>query len=177
MESREIASLSIEPADIYLDEKRRLEGGEGEEGSQFIVALFEIPSSEMPEFYKREEEFNIVTVQAEDLGKRGKTNALACSRGSDEQFIEKWGRRHFEERYLANGISSIWNFKGKILPCRVYLRHCVLAVQKQGKSTLDDFLDNTYLFDRKTTIRKYLGENPEIMKEEPPSSLATRYNG
>jgi len=52
---------------------------------------------------------------------------------ADEQFIKRWGRSHFEERYVANGIDSIWNFTGKILPCRVYLRHCILAVSKQGQ--------------------------------------------
>mmetsp|Transcript_16111 Transcript_16111/g.25770 ORF Transcript_16111/g.25770 Transcript_16111/m.25770 type:complete len:195 (-) Transcript_16111:437-1021(-) len=110
MESREIASLSIEPAhtaahlDNSNDEKRRLEGEKKEGGFQFIVALFEIPSSEMPHFYEREEEFNVVTVQAEELGKRGevvrKTNALACSRGTGNS-----------KYYFILLLSCEWNYE------------------------------------------------------------------
>mmetsp|Transcript_16380 Transcript_16380/g.40382 ORF Transcript_16380/g.40382 Transcript_16380/m.40382 type:complete len:83 (+) Transcript_16380:706-954(+) len=59
----------------------------------------------------------------------------------------------------------------------VYLRHCVLAVQKQGNEVLDDFLDHTFLYDRKTTIRNHLESNDGIMKEKPPESLMSRYNG
>lgn len=41
-----------------------------------------------------------------------------------------------------------------ILPCRVYLRHCVLAAKACGEVAYASFLDQTYLADRKTTIRE-----------------------
>ena len=64
-----------------------------------------------------------------------------------------------------------------VLPCRVYLRHCVLAAQKLGPSAHVNFLDHTYLADRQTTIRQYLSDNPSIMTEEPPESVIDRYSG
>lgn len=64
-----------------------------------------------------------------------------------------------------------------VLPCRVYLRHCVLAAQKLGPSAHESFLDHTYLADRQTTIRQHLKADPSIMTEEPPESIANRYSG
>jgi len=103
METREIASLSIEPC----------------EGEEFYVALFEISDNEMPTFYAREEEFKFVTVSVEEEEKGLFTEAIACARGTDELFIERWGQDTFHQKYKKNGIESIWNFEGKILPCRV----------------------------------------------------------
>mmetsp|Transcript_15168 Transcript_15168/g.51156 ORF Transcript_15168/g.51156 Transcript_15168/m.51156 type:complete len:82 (-) Transcript_15168:324-569(-) len=79
--------------------------------------------------------------------------------------------------YGSYGLSTIWNWQGEILPCRVYLRHCVLACSKAGEEVKEDFLVNTFLWDRKTTIKEYLQANPSIMEEEPPESLRHRYSG
>ena len=69
-----------------------------------------------------------------------------------------------------------------MLPCRVYLRHCVLAAKKLSKlsgseAAYNSFLDDTYLADRVTTVRTYLAQHPDIMKELPPPELAGRYSG
>ncbi len=70
----------------------------------------------------------------------------------------------------------------------MYLRHCVLAAwscdsdekwSKHGVGGLcySSFLDETYLVDRKTTIREYIDQYPEVMTTEPPDSLKERYSG
>jgi hypothetical protein len=64
-----------------------------------------------------------------------------------------------------------------VLPCRVYLRHCVLASQALGPEAHASFLDGTVLADRRTTVRQHLGRNPGIMQELPPPSLVGRYSG
>lgn len=54
----------------------------------------------------------------------------------------------------------------------------VLAAKNLGDTAYNNFLDHTYLADRKTTIRKYLAtEGSGIMEEEPPESLKFRYGG
>ncbi|GAB5353508.1 hypothetical protein AAMO2058_000042000 [Amorphochlora amoebiformis] len=161
LNTMEIASLSIEPC----------------KDSEFYVSLFEIPSSEIPAFYDREEEFQIQPLPVRELLTGNTVTALACTRGSDRLFIERWGEERFNKKYREIGIDTIWNVKGPIYPCRVYLRHCVLAVQKQGKDVLDDFLDNTFLYDRKTTVRQHLASGSDILAEKPPPSLSNRYNG
>lgn len=64
-----------------------------------------------------------------------------------------------------------------ILPCRVYLRHCVLAARSLGAAAEASFLDYTFLSDRITTLRQYLDDNLSVLEEEPPPSLVDRYSG
>eukprot|EP00668_Euglena_longa_P017923 GGOE01022400.1.p2 GENE.GGOE01022400.1~~GGOE01022400.1.p2 ORF type:complete len:108 (+),score=24.20 GGOE01022400.1:491-814(+) len=79
------------------------------------------------------------------------------------------------------GFVSIWKWGAEsgILPCPVYCRHCVLATQAPGvpEAVHHSFLDDTYLCDRKTTLRKHLQSNPHVMDSQPPESLVGRYSG
>ncbi|KAM0034503.1 hypothetical protein Hdeb2414_s0016g00498651 [Helianthus debilis subsp. tardiflorus] len=58
----------------------------------------------------------------------------------------------YHERYGRFGIDKIW--RDDVLPCRVYCRHCVLATKNLMNEAYDNFLDHTYLADRKTTLTK-----------------------
>lgn len=54
----------------------------------------------------------------------------------------------------------------------------VLAAKNLSNVAYDNFLDHTFLADRKTTIREYFATaGSGIMEEEPPESLKTRYDG
>ena len=76
-------------------------------------------------------------------------------------------------------VPKVWDWEqtDEIFPCRVYLRHCLLATKKQGDDVFQNFIENTYLNDRKTTIKQYLTKKPKIWDAEPPEALANRYNG
>ena len=50
-----------------------------------------------------------------------------------------------------------------VLPCRTYLRHCVLAARALGRDAEASFLDGTLLADRETTVRQHLARDPGIM--------------
>ncbi|KAH9683610.1 hypothetical protein KPL71_027739 [Citrus sinensis] len=92
---------------------------------------------------------------------------LRITSGSKEIYFHHYGRYN---------IDKIW--RDDILPCRVYLRHCVLAAKNLGDEAYNNFLDHTFLGDRKTTIREYLATTGAgIMEEAPPESLKTRYGG
>jgi hypothetical protein len=161
LESKEISSLSSEKCD----------------GCSFTVALFEINNDELPPLIEREEEFDMVMVPIDDGG--FPSTGLMCTRSSDETYIARWGYPQYRDKTYGFDLPSIWGWdeNSGILPCRVYLRHCVLAASKQGPVVLDSFLDGTYLADRKTTIREYLDANPEVMSTMPPSHLIGRYSG
>ncbi|OQR81771.1 hypothetical protein THRCLA_11419 [Thraustotheca clavata] len=158
----EIASLSTEPC----------------QGCSFTISVFEIPEEQLPDFYAREEEFNIVSVEFEE--ENGRVNfGLMCCRWTDEEYIKARGQNEFDRLYGAYGLTTIWGFgeDSGILPCRVYLRHCLLAVQKLGEAIYDDFINNTFLGDRRTSLKTYIAQNPSIMQELPPLHLADRYSG
>ncbi|XP_058723512.1 uncharacterized protein LOC131595228 [Vicia villosa] len=163
-ETMEISSLSVEPC----------------EGETLVVTVFEIRKSEIPDFIKREVEFRFLAVLPETLdGKSYDIPAVLCARYSDEEFLNircKGNKETLFQQYGRWNIDKIW--RDDVFPCRVYLRHCVLAAKNLGETAYNNFLDHTYLADRKTTIREYLATaGSGIMEEEPPESLKFRYGG
>ncbi|QCE13300.1 hypothetical protein DEO72_LG11g293 [Vigna unguiculata] len=163
-ETMEISSLSVEPC----------------EGETLVVTVFEIRKSEIPDFIKREVEFRFLAVLPETLdGHAFDFPAVLCARYSDEEFFNircKGNKEIYFQQYGRWNIDKIW--RDDVLPCRVYLRHCVLAAKNLGETAYNNFLDHTYLADRKTTIREYLATTGSgIMEEQPPESLKHRYGG
>ncbi|KAJ4802097.1 hypothetical protein LUZ62_014663 [Rhynchospora pubera] len=160
----EISSLSVEPCQHEL----------------LIVTVFEINIHDVPSFLKREEEFRFLAVYPEGLdGTPFPNRAVLCARYSDEEYFQvrcQGSKEIYHDRYGRYNIQKIW--RDDILPCRIYLRHCVLAAKNLGEPAYSNFLDHTYISDRKTTIRQYLAtDGAGIMEEEPPESLKTRYGG
>ncbi|PON61964.1 Butirosin biosynthesis [Parasponia andersonii] len=163
-ETKEISSLSVEPC----------------EGESLIVTVFEISKSDIPAYLERELEFRFLGVLPETLdGKPFDNLAVLCARYSDEEFFRircKGSKDIYFQLYGRYGIDKIW--RDDILPCRAYLRHCVLAAKNLSDASYNNFLDHTFLGDRKTTIREYLATTGSgIMEEEPPESLKSRYGG
>uniref|UniRef100_A0A9I9DNZ7 Uncharacterized protein n=1 Tax=Cucumis melo TaxID=3656 RepID=A0A9I9DNZ7_CUCME len=163
-ETKEISSLCAEPC----------------EGENIIITVFEIKKSEIPAFIQREIEFRFLAVFPETLdGKAYQKPAVLCSRSTDEEFFQvrcKGNKDIFFHHYGRHNIDKIW--RDDIFPCRVYLRHCILAAKNLGDEAYNNFLDHTFLGDRSTTIREYLtGDGSGIMEEEPPESLKFRYGG
>ncbi|XP_017409852.1 uncharacterized protein LOC108322313 isoform X1 [Vigna angularis] len=164
-ETMEISSLSVEPC----------------EGETLVVTMFEIRKSEISSrgrlsfgfllfFLKRlmamllifQRSFVPVTVM-----RNFSTLDVKLHSGIKEIYFQQYGRWN---------IDKIW--RDDVLPCRVYLRHCVLAAKNLGETAYNNFLDHTYLADRKTTIREYLATTGSgIMEEQPPESLKHRYGG
>ncbi|KAJ8465670.1 hypothetical protein OPV22_028222 [Ensete ventricosum] len=163
-ETGEVSSLSVEPC----------------EGEFLIVTVFEIKREEVPAFIERENEFRFLAVVPEDLdGIPFIRPAVVCARYSDEEYFQircKGNKDIFFQHYGRYNIQKIW--RDDILPCRIYLRHCVLAAKNLGEAAYENFLDHTFISDRKTSIRLYLmSTGSGIMEEEPPKSLRYRYGG
>ncbi|BAT77099.1 hypothetical protein VIGAN_01518800 [Vigna angularis var. angularis] len=130
--------------------------------------------------FKSSNLFCFLQVVPESLDGKPFTNpAVLCASYSDEEFFKfkcTEGREKYFERYGKYKIHKIW--RDDVLPCRVYLRHCALGAKSLGEEVYNNFLDHTFLGDRKTTIRQYFEKaGSKIMEEEPPESLKTRYGG
>ena len=173
MKTGEVSSLCVEPlTDNDSDNDKNI--------NPFIVSLFEMPHSELDRLFKREEEFHMIQTEIYNPQLECNVKGWLCCKGTDEMCFEKWSQEKFDKEWKIYGIDTIWNWvekHGPIYPCRVYLRHCLLACKKQGQHVLDDFMKNTYLYDRKTTIKEYMEKNPDIWHEKPPKHLESRYNG
>ncbi|GJM88354.1 hypothetical protein PR202_ga04409 [Eleusine coracana subsp. coracana] len=61
-------------------------------------------------------------------------SAVVCARYSDEEYFQercKGSKEVYNQRYGRYNIDKIW--RDDILPCRLYLRHCVLAAKNLGE--------------------------------------------
>jgi len=145
----------------------------------YVAVAFEISGQSKADWLRREEEFHFDLVGYEQPGgTRGV--GLACVGSEDDSvYIERWGRDKYQSSLSKHNLRCIWDrqYHRSILPCSVYLRHCVLAAQRRSFSCLASFLDDTYLADRVTTIRQYLDAHPEVMLTQPPPILIGRYSG
>lgn len=139
---------------------------------------------------EREEEFNFVDVpfyalNSEGGGGEAIGSGYMCTRATDEEVLDRRGHRAkytdaLQEAYGFTSIWEGWNAASGLLPTPVYCRHCVLASQKQGipQEAADSFLDETFLCDRKTTLREYLAtDGAHVMTTQPPAALVGRYSG
>mmetsp|Transcript_25812 Transcript_25812/g.40026 ORF Transcript_25812/g.40026 Transcript_25812/m.40026 type:complete len:247 (-) Transcript_25812:856-1596(-) len=185
METKEMASLSVEPCD----------------GAGFVCSVFEVPNDGLMEirgssdeiflsdaFRLREEEFDFAMVPYKNLEETAVSYAdneqnapvgVLCTRSTDEAYITMWGEETFERKYKSIGLETIWCYDegSGLRPCAIYMRHCVLAARNMGDACYNSFLDETYLVDRKTTVRAYLEKYPNIMTMVPPPELTERYGG
>jgi len=126
VETKEMSSLSVEPCADATD---------------LVVCLFEIPLSDLPAFYQREQEFRWAFVPAYGLdGQLDRDavdgQALACLAYSDEEYkrVRLGGSSEaFEQAYGRFGLTRVW--RDDILPCPVYLRHVVLAAASFDRET------------------------------------------
>ncbi|BBM98375.1 hypothetical protein MPTK1_1g12980 [Marchantia polymorpha subsp. ruderalis] len=162
VETKEMSSLSVEPFP----------------GESIVVTVFEIAEHEVPLFIEREHEFRFLAVTVHTLeGDVSAPKAVICARFSDEEYRRDrcQDEKEYNRRYGKWSIEQIW--RDDILPCRAYLRHCVLAAKNLSQAAYESFLDHTYLGDRTTTIRQHLASNERIMQEEPPLALRERYGG
>ncbi|KAL2651771.1 hypothetical protein R1flu_019899 [Riccia fluitans] len=162
VETKEMSSLSVEPFP----------------GESIVVTVFEISQSEVPAFIEREHEFRFLAVTVHTLeGEISAHKAVICARYSDEEYRRDrcHGDEEYNKRYGKYNIQQIW--RDDILPCRTYLRHCVLAAKNLNQAAYDSFLDHTFLGDRTTSIRQHLAQDEKIMLQEPPLALRERYGG
>jgi len=181
-------------------------------GTMISVCNPQISNRDLPNFYARELEFRWVTVPVYELhevwppssGTDSKGDSrptiardtevahapsttritgILCAAYSDEEYKRDRlnnSEKKFHENFGRYGIEKIW--RRDLLPCRLYLRHCVLAAGNLAKRfqlpiIYENFLDSTFLGDGKTSMRQYLGDRKQILEEKPPAHLAERYGG
>ncbi|KAG2427811.1 hypothetical protein HXX76_012135 [Chlamydomonas incerta] len=171
----EVASLSVERLPASSSSSASSSSPE-----PLVVSLFEVPATpaSVAAFIGREHEFRFVGVEPTDLaGRPLGRKAVVCAANTDADYrAMRCPPPEWERRWGVHGIQAVWG-RDDVLPCRAYLRHCVLAAASLGPQAERSFLHATYLADRRTTIAQHLARDPTIMEERPPPALAERYNG
>lgn len=120
--SKEYSSLSVESVE-----------GDDPSSSGFVCSLFDVLDFNVQNFVDREEEFAFTMAQYSELeGEKKVGQGLMCLATTDAHVEERWGEGYIKRKYGVHGLNSIWDLDSAILPCPVYLRHCVLAAGKKG---------------------------------------------
>ena len=168
--------------------------------SSFVVAAFEVEldDEQRQKFIQREPEYQIVTAPyypleskdtIQDLSPLGE--GVICLRFENDDIWKQ--TTNINDAYpipvpsclfssddnnkTAHGVWN-WSKDSGLLPANMYLRHCLLAVQKVGGIAYESFLHDTYLVDRTTTLAQYLLDHSnKVMNSLPPPHLATRFDG
>jgi hypothetical protein len=164
-ETSQIGSLSVEPAPPQIG---------------FVAAAFEVSlnDEQRQAFVAREPEYKIGTAPFYALD-HDDDNAVPLGEGVI--CLASHDKDHdIDLSSKPSSIDSVWHWPtdSGLLPLSMYLRHCLLAVQKAGGQPYESFLDDTYLSDRRTTLREYMKEyGEEVMASRPPAYFKNRYSG
>ncbi len=174
MASLHLATLSAEPSDDDLS-------------SSFVVAAFDVmlTDEQRVDFVKREPEYDIVSTPYYDLNcdaNDGNSQPLGegiiCLASRDCDLREIDYLHEISTKLKDRGGIWHWPLDSGLLPANIYLRHCLLAVQKAGDVAYSSFLEDTYLVCRTTTLKEYLEKHEDVvMASRPPPHLATRFGG
>ena len=155
-----IAALSVEPAP----------------GASFVAAAYDVvlDDDQRRAFLEREIGYNIISAPFFELDDdtREAGSGVLCAASTDSSLPS--------ELAVAPGLPHVWDWArdSGLLPADVYLRHCLLAMQKIGGEAEHSFLHDTTLVDRATTLSQYLeSAREEVMASRPPPALAERFGG
>ena len=158
-----------------------------EDAAGFVVAAFdvELDGGQRNAFMERERAYQFAKVPYYDIDSdcvalpRGR--GLICLAGSNDEELPEVLRsvRDRMRQELGQGVWN-WKYDSGLLPADVYLRHCLLAVEKAGPIAIQSFVKETYLADRKTTVAEYLdmdNNRERVMSARPPDHLTKRFSG
>jgi len=169
-----LASLSVEPA--------------GPESS-LVVAAFDVTldDEQRKQFVQREPEYDIATTSFYGLVPDSENQVTAEVAPTAGQGVICLASKSDADLTMLDIPASLkehpngvwhWPRDSGLLPADIYLRHCLLAVQKAGGPAYQSFLHDTYLADRVMTLAEYLEQHGEqVMASRPPPHLATRFGG
>lgn len=153
-----------------------------------LVSVFEIPARDLPVFFAREDFFLIKQVRVAEYPTGSWEGILSpgyaptvlarmcCKFDNDEALVAaRFGdRTAFEARFRAHYNGKI--YRSDILPCRPYLKHCLVAAERLGSAFRANFEQSSFLADGSGTIADYLAARPG-WDEQTPLGTYDRYQG
>ena len=161
---------------------------EPDQNSYILVSVFDVPRSDLADFYRREDFFRVTEVRVSEYpagswatyagpGAESSTHALMCLKfaDDDELIATNFGSRElFNSRYSEHYQGAV--YRRDLMPCKPYLKHCLVAAERLGAAFRANFETSTFLGDGRRTIRDYLDERPG-WDEQTPLGTFDRYQG
>ena len=147
------------------------------------VSLFEIPDSDLPEFYRRENRYQHKMVPyVDDNG--GEGLGLLCVQNTDAGYKsvackgdaavyhdivgQHWGGRLWYNWADDEGAVAPADLKpARIFPVRYYLKLCRGGAASMSREAHENFMDTTFVYDGRS-LREYCGDEAEVEAETKP---------
>jgi hypothetical protein len=134
---------------------------------EMLVIVFEIEAENLLNFHEREHRYEIELVKGIDEFSV-EFQGLICCESTDEKYKQKCLKesidsyenrvgQYWKNRVWYNSQEDIPEDELKyLLPIRPYLEICLKCCKAMGDDYYDNFVKNTTLADRKTTIEEYI---------------------
>ena len=148
-QTREAAACFIEP----------------DENSELLVSGFSVPKEEYCKLRERECDYREVEVTLIRNGTEEKKARVFEGYGHDRNFPAPLTEIYKHWPWMAEKYQGAI-YRQDLLPSRPYLWRCLSAHALAGDEVYENFLNTSFLADRKTTLAEYVRQNLNWKKED-----------
>jgi len=124
-------------------------------GSMIYALAFELDKTDFETYRRHEFRYDLreIEVTSRESGKLLK--AIICYEGTDHRIDTSLvGVEDIYALYAEYGVSSFWHRQE--LPAQTYLEHCLAGARELGDDYVGNFLDTSFIYDRKTSLRAFM---------------------
>lgn len=136
--------------------------------SELIVSGFYVPAKEYPKLRERECDYREADVALQDMQGLNPSRVFGKvfeGYGKDKNFPAPLTDIYKHWPWMLEKYTGAI-YRNDILPSRAYLWRCLAAHALAGDAVYQNFLETTYLADRKTTLKQYIPKNLNWKKED-----------
>ncbi|TNE32712.1 MAG: gamma-glutamylcyclotransferase [Alphaproteobacteria bacterium] len=155
---------SLEVASCFMEPR---------EGQDIIGVTFDVPKEEWPAMRLREIDYRCREVSYETLdGKESGTALTFFGFRNDAEFMAN--KSDEDKIYIDEQRQGYTGniYRTDVYPARSYLEKCYRAYRAAGRAAYENFLDSSYLADRKTLLVDYLlSKGADIRFDAPHEEL------
>jgi len=127
-------------------------------GTLSIKAGLENTPSRHLTYVKHEFRYDLRAVHVQPIDSQESFEAIICYESVDHNIdVSLIGLNDRKELYDMYKTTSLWHTDH--LPAKAYLEHCIASARDLNEAVLNNFLDVSFLHDRKTSIGTYLRSN------------------
>ena len=124
-------------------------------GSMIYALAFELDRADFETYRRHEFRYDLREIEVTPREGGKPFRATLCYESADHRVDTSLvGVEDIYALYAKYGVTSFWNRPDD--PAKVYLEHCFAAARDLGLDYVGNFLDTSYIHDRKTTLRTYL---------------------
>lgn len=137
-------------------------------GSCLLALAFDLNETDYGQYERHEFRYCFKTAPVRSLDDDARFDAILCYENVDHQIDPRLvGRTSLLDLYEDYDVTALWHTMHK--PAQHYIEHCLAAAYELGSDFFGNFLDQSFLHDRQTTIRSFIeseGKDPVIYAKE-----------